>query len=178
MRVQFNSTFGIHGSWCLNRWTSIQFFFILGFRCRAINKHNQLSVLNSLSLFMRILTTEAVLNAACVVLLGNFRSGTRQFCDATGSNVSQKRRPAYARPYRFITWRGVENASQKDFGLVIAIVLNKSVQYFPSANMLRKLTVCANIPAKFTKQDRQRSATPKWRPQSSDILINSCMCVG
>ena len=47
-------------------------------------------------------------------LLGNFRSGTRQFCDAAGSNFSQKKRPAHAHAYRFTASRGVEDVSQRD----------------------------------------------------------------
>ena len=48
------------------------------------------------------------------ITLGNFRSGTRQFCDAAGSNFSQKKRPAHAHAYRFTASRGVEDVSQRD----------------------------------------------------------------
>ena len=51
--------------------------------------------------------------AGTSLLLGNFMFGTRQFCDAAGSNFSKKRRPAHGQPYRFTASRGVENASQK-----------------------------------------------------------------
>ena len=47
-------------------------------------------------------------------ITGNFRSGTRQFCDAAGSNFSQKKRPAHALAYRFTASRGVEDVSQRD----------------------------------------------------------------
>ena len=54
--------------------------------------------------------------------IGSFRSRTRQICDAAGSNFSQKRLPAHARPFNFTCrkayktrvkgiWRCVENES-------------------------------------------------------------------
>ena len=54
--------------------------------------------------------------------IGSFRSRTPQICDAAGSNFSQKRLPAHARPFKFDAslsyktrvkgiWRCVENVS-------------------------------------------------------------------
>ena len=54
--------------------------------------------------------------------IGSFRSRTPQICDAAGSNFSQRRLPAHARPFKFDAslsyktrvkgiWRCVENVS-------------------------------------------------------------------
>ena len=56
--------------------------------------------------------------------IGSFRSKTRQICDAAGSNFSQKRLPAHARPFKFDASLSVQNASQRDLALWENVSIN------------------------------------------------------
>ena len=56
--------------------------------------------------------------------MGSFRSKTRQIYDAAGSNFSQKRLPAHARPFKFDASLSVQNASQRDLALWENVSIN------------------------------------------------------
>ena len=56
--------------------------------------------------------------------MGSFRSKTRQIYEAAGSNFSQKRLPAHARPFKFDPSLSVQNASQRDLALWENVSIN------------------------------------------------------